>query len=98
MPARYRLVFEGGLSIMVHPGGAAARWQRLWDALGAMSDRTAAWGTVLVGPFVGGPRRVLIVELTGEEARALYWAVRPPLPVLLHVACPSGEPTPDPDR
>jgi hypothetical protein len=98
MPARYRLVFQGGLWIVVHPGGAGARWQRLLDRLGAMTDRIGAWAGVLAGRFVGARRRVLLVELTAEEARALYWAVRPPLPVLLRVACPSGEPIPGPNR
>ncbi len=98
MPARYRLVFQGELWIMVHPGGAGARWQRLLDGLGAMTDRIRAWAGVLTARLVGARRRVLIVELTAEEARALYWAVRPPLPVLLRVACRSGEPIPGPDR
>ena len=64
MPMRYRLAFEGGLSILVHPGGAAPRWQRLLDGLGAVTDRIGAWATVLAGRFVGARRRVLIVELT----------------------------------
>ncbi len=98
MPARYRLVFQGDLWILVHPGGAETRWQRFWDGLGAVTDRITAWARVLTGRVVGARRLVLFVELTGEEGRALYWAVRPPLPVLLRVACPSGEPIPGPDR
>lgn len=90
MPARYRLVFKDGLSMMVHPGGGGARWERLLDSLGALSDRLRAWVTVLAGQFVGAPRHVLIVELSTEEARAFYWAVRPPLPVLLRGWCPAS--------
>jgi len=91
MPARYRLVFQGELRIIVHPGGAGARWQQLLDGAGALTDRIRAWAGVLTGRFVGARRRVLLVEMTAEEAKALYWAVRPPLPVLLRVACRSGE-------
>jgi hypothetical protein len=98
MPARYRLVFQGDLWILVRPGGAETRWQRFLDGLGALTDRIRAWARVLAGRVVGARRRVLLAELTAEEARALYWAVRPPLPVLLRVACPSGEPIPDRDR
>jgi len=98
MPVRYRLAFDGGLSILVHSGGAAARWQRLLDGLGALTDRIGAWATVLAGRVVGPQRRVLIIELTAEESRALYWAIRPPLPVLLRVACRSGEAIPARDR
>jgi len=91
MPARYRLVFQGELWIIVHPGGAGARWQRFLDGVGALTDRIRSWAGVLIGRFVGTPRRVLLVEMTAEEGKALYWAVRPPLPVLLRVACRSGE-------
>jgi hypothetical protein len=88
MPARYRLVFEGGLSIWVHPGGAPGRWQRLWDTLGAARDRLAARATVVAGRITGKPQQALVVELASEEARALYWAARPPLPLLLRRGCP----------
>ena len=98
MPPRYRLAFEGGLSILIHPGGAAARSQRLLDGLGALADRIGAWATVLASRVVRPQRRVLIAELTAEDARALYWAVRPPVPVLLRVACRSAEATSARDR
>jgi hypothetical protein len=88
MPARYRLLFDGGLSIWVHPGGAPTRWQRLWEALGAASDRLGAGATVLAGPVVRARRQALVVELPREEARALYWAARPPWPLLLRGTCP----------
>lgn len=92
MPARYRLVFEGGLSILVHPGGATSRWQRVLDGLGAAADRVRTWMTVMAGRLAGGPRWALLAELSAEEARALYWTVRPPLPVLLRIACPPQGP------
>lgn len=92
MPARYRLVFEGGLSILVHPGGATGRWQRVLDGLGAAADRVRAWTMVFAGRLAGDPRWALLAELSADEARALYWAVRPPLSVLLRVACPPQGP------
>lgn len=95
MPARYRLVFDDGLSVMVHPGGAVGRWRRLVDRLGALSDRTSAWGTVLGGYLAGARRRLLLVELSARDAQALYWSIRPPLPVLLRVACPPRGPSHD---
>jgi hypothetical protein len=98
MPARYQLAFDGGLSILVHSGGATARWQRLLERFGALTDRISGWATVLAGRVVEPQRRVLIVELTAEESRALYWAIRPTLPVLLRVICPSGEAVPARDR
>ena len=64
MPARYRLVFEGGLSIWVHPGGAPTRWQRLWEAAGAASDRLGARATVLAGSALRARRQALVVELS----------------------------------
>jgi hypothetical protein len=59
MPARYRLVFQGDLWILVHRGGAETRWQRFLDGLGALTDRIRAWAGVLTGRVVGARRHVL---------------------------------------
>jgi hypothetical protein len=88
MPARYRLAFEGELWILVRAGEGDTGW-RAWQArAGALTDRVRAWGTVLGGRLAAARRRVLLLELTADDARALYWSLRPPVAVLFRVACP----------
>lgn len=84
MPARYELVFTGGFSLLVHPGGADLLWHRALDRLGGLSHQVRArvftWG----GRLWGSPRKFLLLEMSPEESQALYWALRPSMKVLIH--------------
>lgn len=89
MPTRYELVFNAGMSVLILPGGEKAPWQRVADLFHDFTQLVRAHTLVYWGRVRGVRRTFFLLRMTGDEAQAFYWAMKPPLALLLRgqVAC-----------
>lgn len=79
MPSRYSLTTESGIVINVHSVRTSSWLAEHWDEVTGSTVKW--WMSLATWNSQGG---VLWIEMTPEEAQALYWALVPPLSILLH--------------